>query len=141
MTMCTPQRFPVLYLIGPMAGLPDHGYAEFDKACKWYRKIGYTVLSPHEGAPTVEQIDRAMRRGLVQDFRDTDLYARMMKRDMFYVLQANALIALPDWEHSKGANTEALVAHTIGTPIFRAYTSVRIDDLPTINTMTRTTAR
>ena len=37
-----------VYISGPMAGVPEHNFPEFQKTADLYRAQGFDVVSPHE---------------------------------------------------------------------------------------------
>lgn len=86
----------VLYVAGPMTGLPDHNYPAFFAAEASLREAGYEVLNPARN-PGPEWVDY-MRQGL---------------RD---VLVSDGLALLPGWLTSKGARLEVRVALDLDLP-------------------------
>ena len=93
----------LVYVSGPMTGLPDHNYPAFATAATRLRELGYDVLNPGETAGGATHLDR-------------DTY---MKIDISYVSAADAVALLPGWADSNGANLEVLVARALGKAIFR----------------------
>jgi len=108
-----------VYLLGPMAGLTDHGYGAFEKAAAKLRQAWARcmVLSPRDGAPTQEQIEQAMEDAGVVDFRLTPMYTQLLRRDIQLALMADIAFALPGWRDSQGASFEAFLLETVRTPI------------------------
>lgn len=124
-----PYSYMSVYIAGPMAGKPFHGYPAFEDAAVFYRAAGFFVLSPHYGAPGQSEIDRAIELDprANGDFRNTELYEIVMRRDLQLVLEAEAVVALPGWQGSRGASLEVRVAQTVGTPVFSAYDNELIE--------------
>ncbi|UVK62591.1 deoxycytidylate deaminase [Arthrobacter phage TaylorSipht] len=90
----------VLYVAGPMTGLPDFNRKAFHAAARRLRAVGFEVLNPAENEPPVpdpEWVDW-MRVGLAQ------------------VLRADGLALLPGWWDSKGAKIERQLARDLGIP-------------------------
>jgi hypothetical protein len=91
----------ILYLAGPVTGLPDHGKARFAHVAKALRAQGYEVISPIELGRIVD--------GTYEDY---------LLRDIKHgVVQATAIVLLPGWPHSRGAMGELNTAVTMGYPI------------------------
>jgi hypothetical protein len=90
---------PVLYLSGPMSGLPENNYPAFHEAAAKLRAAGYTVINPAELGlpPGLEWIDY-MRA----------CYVAMM------LGKAEALAMLPGWRNSEGATAEWETARCLG---------------------------
>lgn len=91
----------VVYVAGPMTGIPDFNYPAFNAAEKALAHAGYFVLNPthaerHNPTPGTPQT--------------WDWYMRHCIR---MVLDADALALLPGWENSRGATLE----HTIATAL------------------------
>lgn len=93
----------VLYLAGPMSGLPELNYPAFHAAAAVLRGRGFTVLNPAENpAP-----DCGTWRG----------YMRMALRQL---AQADWVAMLPRWERSRGARIEYRLARELGLRVVMA---------------------
>lgn len=91
---------PVLYLAGPMTGLPEFNYPAFDAAAAQLREAGVVVESPAEpGQVPGWTAEQYYRRGLAQ------------------MLRSDAVATLPGWENSTGARLEVAVAGDVGMPV------------------------
>jgi len=89
---------PILYLAGPMSGLPQFNHPAFHEAAKQLRDAGYLVVNPAEN-------------GLAADAP----WIRHMRRDIILMMQsAEAVATLPDWAGSRGALIETSLAHRLG---------------------------
>lgn len=101
----------IVYLSGPMTGLPDLNYAAFHKAAQILREEGATVINPAESFGG----DKTLHRG--QYFRHD-----------FAVIAAvcDAIVMLPGWMDSMGAKGEIIAASLCGMDIFNAF----IDPVP-----------
>jgi hypothetical protein len=84
----------IIYIAGPMTGLPEHNFPAFHRAARDFRSAGYTVLNPAE-VNTVG--DGRSKREIVQ-------------RDLGALLLCNTIYMLRGWEKSDGACTERSVA-------------------------------
>ncbi|QGZ16943.1 deoxycytidylate deaminase [Arthrobacter phage LittleTokyo] len=87
------EGLPVLYLCGPMSGLPAFNYPAFHAAAGKLRAAGYEVLNPAEnqleGSPSW------------QDY---------MRAAIGQVVKADALAVLPGYQASRGAAIETKLA-------------------------------
>ncbi len=106
-----------IYLAGPMSGLPDYNFPEFNRWAALLRDQGYEVVNPAEmdGGDTS---------------RPREYY---MRRDLPHLFAVNAIYLLPGWRMSRGVHTELTVARAIGLPAVEAatgqvYTPEEIDD-------------
>src|ERR1700756_2611003 len=92
-----------IYLAGPMRGLPNFNFHEFDDAAEMLRMKGWRVYSPAEH-------DRASgfdpQMGTLNGF---DI-KKAFRWDIRAILRSDAIYMLRDWEASKGAQTEHAVA-------------------------------
>jgi hypothetical protein len=89
-----------LYVCGPMTGLPELNFPAFFEAERQLLDVGYTVLNPAARAGKTEgqAWEWYLRRG-IQD-----------------VTNSGGIALLPDWQKSKGARLEVIVADTLGIP-------------------------
>lgn len=97
-----------VYIAGPMTGLPDYNYREFNRIADHLRKYGFekgsrppAILNPAEAL-----------------MADTTLgYEFYMRSAIHLVLQADTIVLLPGWEESRGATMEVLIAQRLGLTI------------------------
>lgn len=94
----------VVYIAGPMSGLPDYNYPAFNTAAEWLRVEGHEPLNP---ADTEVLNDTG-------EIRSWDWY---MRHALGMVIRADGIALLPGWETSKGATLEHLVALQLGMDI------------------------
>ena len=110
------------YLAGPMSGIPQFNFPEFDRVTTRLRDRGYTVISPAElDRPEVREASMASLTGTpLHEFDDeADTWGDFLSRDVKLVADScNSVILLPNWQGSKGARLEAFVAMQCGYPIF-----------------------
>lgn len=104
----------IVYIAGPMAGQPDHGFPAFEAATHHLRRFGLEVLTPHEGVP-VTDLERAIGMGM--DWRSTAEYRSYLLRDLAMVAKADVLVLLPGWEESLGVCTEVAFARACGIQV------------------------
>lgn len=93
----------LLYLSGPMTGKLDLNFPAFHDESARLRSLGYDVVNPAELNP---------------DPRAT--WHACMRNDLKALLDCDALVLLPGWEHSAGAHLEMHVAHRVGMEILQA---------------------
>lgn len=91
----------VVYLSGPMTGLPEYNYPLFNRVAKELRDTGVTVCNPAEffggkGDRTREEYMRESVRRLIA---------------------CDHVLTLPDWDKSAGAILEIEIAKQIGMPV------------------------
>lgn len=86
----------IIYLSGPMTGLPDYGRANFNKAEKFLREtFGWKVLNP---AVLPDDLHRKQY---------TPICLAMIQ-------QADVIGMLPGWQNSRGAYLEHIFAMQTG---------------------------
>lgn len=92
----------IVYIAGPMTGLPDYNYPAFNAAAYHLRNNGYVVINP------AEQFDGR-----------TDLPREVyMRRAVHSLLQADVVVTLRGFANSAGASLEVSVADELGVPRF-----------------------
>lgn len=90
-----------IYLSGPMTGLPNFNYPAFHEAAACLRRQGYRVYNPAE----YEHDGEFPLRQAFSEFCN------------FITNEADAIVMLPGWESSKGANLERDLAEICGLEI------------------------
>lgn len=91
---------PMIYLCGPMSGLPEFNYPAFNHAAQMLRLAGHTVFNPAEnGLPASTSWSAHMRVNI-----------RML-------MGCDRVVTLPGASASKGAALELHIARAIGMPI------------------------
>lgn len=104
-----------VYLVGPMRGLPEFNFPAFRDAAYDLRARDIKVWSPAEH--DVEQGFNPETGEGLKTLRD------YMRKDLPAVLASDALVVLPGWERSVGAQLEVYVAHVCEIPVL-AYPSL-----------------
>jgi Domain of unknown function (DUF4406) len=98
-----------LYLAGPMRGIAYFNFAAFTAAAEDLRERGYFVFSPAE---------RDIEHGLI--LRDC------LADDLIWICRnATAVVVLPGWEGSKGAQAEVHTARALGIPVLTLDEALR----------------
>lgn len=93
----------LIYLSGPMTGIPGLNFPAFHAEAARLRALGYLVENPAELNP------------------DSDAsWHACMRADLKALLDCDALALLPGWQKSAGAHLEMHVAHRVGIEIVEA---------------------
>ncbi len=86
-----------IYVAGPMSGLPDLNYPEFNRAASALRELGYRVENPAENpAPACGSWEGYMRLAIAQ------------------LVQCDEIHLLRGWSKSRGACIERWIAVELG---------------------------
>jgi Domain of unknown function (DUF4406) len=104
-----------VYLAGPMRGYPDFNFPAFHAATKLLRELGYEVHSPAE-VDVNNGFDPTGMAGDVAELGPAgfDLNEALLG-DLTYILrEADAVVVLPNWDLSEGAQAEAHAARAVG---------------------------
>ena len=91
----------MIYLSGPMTGIPEYNYPAFRQASKTLRDLGHFVFDPSEAFDGATDLPK-------------EVY---MRKDIEELLKADVVALLPGWELSTGAQLEVEVAKQCGIPI------------------------
>jgi len=94
-----------IYLAGQMSGLDGYGYDQFIGATNVLRGLGIVVMSPAETAGGAAHLPR-------------DWYFRF---DFAVIGVCDAVVVLPTWTESQGAQAETVHATEIGVPIYEYH--------------------
>ena len=103
---------PKIYIAGPMRGLPDFNYLEFNNCAVAHRTVGWDVVNPVEiGADfgTPDQINA-----------DPALLAAVMAAEIHALETCDAIYLLNGWQNSEGARKELATAIAYGLKIYLA---------------------
>lgn len=112
------------YVAGPMSGYPEFNFAAFDDATLKLRMEGWQVISPAEMDRRNLGFDPAGMTGKERMPENGTMYAR---QDLTALLTVDAVMLLPGWEDSKGANNEAMIATMLGVPCFTYVDRNRVE--------------
>lgn len=91
----------IVYIAGPVTGIPDLNLAAFEGAKALVRARGLTPLSPRD-IPIVEG----------------GSWEYYMRKALQMMLTADVALFLPGWESSKGARFERSLAEMLDMPIW-----------------------
>lgn len=91
----------LVYISGPMTGVLNYNYEQFQRAEEAIKDAGACPFNPHK-----KGMDRS------------ESFARHMEQDIRDLLKCDAICFLPNWHLSRGALTEAHVAAITGKEIY-----------------------
>lgn len=117
-------RKRVVYLAGPMTGLPQFGAPIFNAAADDLRARGYRVVNPVD---LDLEIGFDPMTGSPEDFDLTSA----VKRDIDALTGCDVIVMLPGHEASKGATAERHVAMWLGLPVLAYPSMVPLDEVDT----------
>ena len=90
-----------IYLSGPMTGLPELNYPEFNRVAQLLRDAGNFVYNPAEF-----------------DWQDEfPIREAFAEYTQFICLEADKIVLLPGWENSLGVSAELVLAKICGLEI------------------------
>lgn len=97
----------IVYISGPMSGIPNDNHEAFDAMEERLEKEGYETVNP--ARLTREAINSGRKNLTRQDFYRQDFKA---------LCDCDAIILLDGWVHSHGARFERQLAVEIGLQVF-----------------------
>ena len=104
-----------IYLAGPMRGHHLYNLHEFARGALLLRSMGHNVFNPIERDLANHGFDPSL------DLEDQDFDLKeAMRRDLQYIVsqECDAVVLLPEWGDSKGAQVEVLAAFHAGKRLF-----------------------
>jgi len=90
----------IIYISGPMTGLPDNNYPEFNRVTALFEGSGFGVINPADNEPDAPR----------------PTHADYMAISRLQVASADIVVCLPGWMNSVGAREEVAIAKTLGIP-------------------------
>ncbi len=110
-----------VYVAGPMRGIKDFNFPEFDAVAEWIRTFGYEVFNPADRDREVhgEGVNTS-DTGDLKDIEHTGFSLRdALGADLQWIAaHADAVCVLPGWENSKGAQAEVALACALGLEVW-----------------------
>ena len=109
-----------LYLAGPMRDVAYFNFPAFKAAAEDLRECGYFVFSPVERDIERCGADPSNPTGCpIQAEKEYGLTIReCLAEDLGWICRtATAVVVLPGWENSKGAQAEVHTARALGIPV------------------------
>jgi len=108
-------RQTIIYLSGPMTGIPEFNGPAFKHYAEKYRALGFKVVSPFE----MDEGDHGKP------------YRHYLCRDMAALLGpegVSRIYMLPSWEKSRGARLELHAAGAVGIAAYDAETGEEMEN-------------
>lgn len=102
-----------------MRGIPEYNFPAFHRAAGILRSHGHTVWSPAERDEAAHRDPNKVGELPLKVYMADDLKA---------VCESEALVLLPGWETSVGANLEVGVARTVDIPVYVYPSLERLED-------------
>jgi uncharacterized protein DUF4406 len=104
-----------VYLAGPMSGKPSANFPTFFRAAVNLRERGYEVVSP------AEEDEKA---GIIPEIAEHvqpcgRLWVTRLKYDLNIISRVDAVVVLPGWTGSCGAQLEVAVAKILEKPVLK----------------------
>jgi hypothetical protein len=112
---------PKCYIGGPMRGIPNFNFPEFERAARELRAAGWHVYSPREN--DAEKGSEPSADG--SPVEDIPL-KYFFREDLWQVCDSDAIFLLNGWEKSMGATLERHVADKVGVQVYEEATGALI---------------
>lgn len=112
------------YIAGPMSGHPQFNIPIFDRVAQKLRCQGLDVTSPAElDSAEMRALAFASTTGDPADVESEGTWGDCLARDVKMITdELDAIVLLPQWYHSRGANLEAFVG-LLCNKVFFIWTS------------------
>lgn len=105
----------IIYLAGPMTGIPEYNAPAFRRATVDLRFRDYEVISPVE----MDEEDGINLEAEAATGTEWD-WAHALARDISVVIRnVDVVVVLPGWTKSRGAFLETEAAYACGKPVLR----------------------
>lgn len=91
----------MIYIAGPMSGIPDYNYPKFDAAQAYLEACDFEVLNPANNFGRNQSLE-------------WDVYLKLAVKQ---VVDCDLVLLLPGWETSKGARLEKHIANQLGISV------------------------
>ena len=99
----------MIYIAGPMRGLPHSNYHSFNAAAARLRAVGHTVQNPAEIGERFGGIDAILSSQKTLD--------AVIKEELRILAECDIIYLLDGWQHSEGARAELKLALEKGLDI------------------------
>ncbi len=112
-----------VYIAGPMKGKPEFNFPLFNAVAYEFRSQGHEVFNPAENDKCSQGMepDKLVPSGCVKELEAKHGFSRRraLGEDLHWIaLNADAIVMLPDWEHSTGAYAEWALAKALGLKFY-----------------------
>lgn len=117
----------LLYLAGPMSGIPKFNYPAFQEAAGVLRTRGFSVRNPAEmDSPEVQRASMKCETGTFAELYEKIgepehqcTWGDFLSEDVKLIAdEVDAVALLPGWENSRGARLEAFVAYSVQKEVY-----------------------
>jgi hypothetical protein len=117
-------RPPIVYLSGPMRGIPKNNFPAFDLIRDRFLELGFDVISPAD----VDRSAGDTEKGGVDTYAVRDFHSLRFVKAVGRVAKGSCIAMLPGWGNSRGAKGEYFLAQWLGIPAVEAYTQFPVTD-------------
>lgn len=123
--MSAPRR--IIYIAGPMRGIPHYNWPAFAAAAAHIRALGHEAVSPAEMDEAGGFVTVRRAGGVVVEVTLTDKFNvdDALTRDLDALDDCDDLVLLPGWKQSEGAKAELAYAE-----IYAKRTYLSLEDIP-----------
>lgn len=112
----------IAYISGPISGLKNGNYENFMLAQKILEKQDFIVINPHEISNHIYEkwakIPEPENKKDLQEY-ENERWKEFMKNDIKYLLTCTHVFVLDNYETSRGALLEILIAQKLGLKIYK----------------------
>lgn len=111
----------IAYISGPISGLENGNFDNFQKAQIKLEKEGYVVMNPHEiGKDLYQKWSKIPKPENTSEAKayDEQMWREFMREDIKHLTIAECVFLLDNWETSRGSHLELLIAQKLGIPIY-----------------------
>lgn len=106
-----------VYVAGPMSGKRGCNFEAFDEAAADLRRVGFKVTSPAEmDDDETRALSRASENCGPEAMKPGETWEKLLARDLRIVIEVDAVVTLPGWTKSRGANLEVAIAKSLAKP-------------------------
>lgn len=108
-----------IYLAGPMRGIADFNFPAFEAGAAGLRAKGFEVFSPAERDEKFHGKVFKAEHGELSEIANSGFSLReaLAADTQWIALHADAVVVLPGWENSKGAQAETALARALSLPV------------------------
>lgn len=106
-----------VYIAGPMRGIADYNFPEFYRAEAMLDLWGFNAMNPARMDVTAGKAGYNRATGTVIP-DNTFKIEEVLRRDFDAIKTCDAIVVLPGWRNSVGAQREIAFGQSIGIPVF-----------------------
>lgn len=98
-------RKKIVYISGPMSGIPNYNKESFSKAMDYIKDMGFDCINP---------VDICSELSFLPTDTEDIKWKECMKLDIKALLGCSDIFLLPGWNQSRGAKLEYTLAVAMG---------------------------